>query len=300
MGKAYKIILSVAGLLGISCVVLLVYYIFQYSTYTSVKEAIISQLSTNFGDFVSGTIGTILTFISTLFLFVTFRVQQVQFAKNQSEAYRQRFEGTFFNIMSMLYQVRTEVNQQISLNSKDKSKNLFDFYYSFVKFYNQKIDKESDLKSSMTILLKDNCQKTELETAMYDLGHVYDEYVDSQGCNAGFFFRYIHNLIIFVIHHWKDKEHSEDAIDYLNFIQAQLTNEELALLFYDSISRNGMDKKRVYTFKENMDKYSFLENIPEYILADRNHYKIFSHTMFKFLNDDERKKVITMVNTKGQ
>ena len=41
---------------------------------------------------------------------------------------------------------------------------------------------------------------------MYDLGHAYDEYVESQGCNAGFFFRYIHNLITFVIHHWGDKK----------------------------------------------------------------------------------------------
>lgn len=143
----------------------------------------------------------------------------------------------------------------------------------------------------MTILLKDNYQKTELETAMYDLGHAYDEYVESQGCNAGFFFRYIHNLITFVIHHWGGEKQKDVAIGYLNFIQAQLTNEELALLFYDSISRNGIDKKRVYTFKENMDEYSFLENIPEFILANRNHYKIFTHTMFKFLNDDERKNV---------
>lgn len=290
MGRIYKIILFVAGILGFVCVGIFCIYIYQYSTYTSVREAVKSQLSSNVGDFISGTIGTILAFISTLFLFVTFRVQQVQFDKSQSDAYRQRFEGTFFNIMSMLYQVRTEVNQQISLNSKFDSKNLFDFYHSFVYFYDHKLDKEADFKKAMNILLKNNYQKTELETAMYDLGHAYDEYVESQGCNAGFFFRYIHNLITFVIHHWGSKK--QDAISYLNFIQAQLTNEELALLFYDSISRNGMDKKHVYTFKENMDEYSFLENIPEFTLANRNHYKIFTHTMFKFLNDDERKKVV--------
>lgn len=272
---------------------------YTYITFTDVQETVKSQLSSNVGDFISGTIGTILAFISTLFLFVTFRVQQVQFEKNQLDAYRQRFEGTFFNIMSMLYQVRTEVNQQICLNSKLKSKNLFEFYHSFVDFYDHKLDKEADFKEAMTILLKDNYQKTELETAMYDLGHAYDEYVESQGCNAGFFFRYIHNLITFVIHHWGDKKQKDVAIGYLNFIQAQLTNEELALLFYDSISRNGMDKKRVYTFKENMDEYSFLENIPEFILANRNHYKIFAHTMFKFLNDDERKNVVSKFNKKS-
>lgn len=281
-----------SGIIGLLCIGLFVYYIVQYVSYVSVQEAVKSQLSCNIGDFITGTIGTILTFISTLFLFVTFRVQQIQFDKNHEDAYRQRFEDTFFNIMSMLYQVRSEVNAQIQLNSRLGSKNLFDFYYSFVHYYVQEFEECSDFQRSMNILTKSDFQKTEYESAMYDLGHAYDEYVKSQGCNAGFFFRYIHNLITFVLRHWEGKEHIDDAKSYLNFIQAQLTNEELALLLYDSISRNGMDKNRDYTFKDNMDKYSFLENIPESVLANRNHYKIFSHTMFKFLNDDERKKVL--------
>lgn len=84
MGRIYKIILCVAGILGFVCVVIFFYYIYQYSTFTDVQKAVKSQLSSNVGDFISGTIGTILAFISTLFLFVTFRVQQVQFEKNQS------------------------------------------------------------------------------------------------------------------------------------------------------------------------------------------------------------------------
>ena len=81
MGRTYKIILCAAGILGFVCVGIFFYYIYQYSTFTGVQEAVKSQLSSNVGDFISGTIGTILAFISTLFLFVTFRVQQVQFEK---------------------------------------------------------------------------------------------------------------------------------------------------------------------------------------------------------------------------
>lgn len=81
MGRTYKIILWAAGILGFVCVGIFCYYIYQYSTFTGVQEAVKSQLSSNVGDFISGTIGTILAFISTLFLFVTFRVQQVQFEK---------------------------------------------------------------------------------------------------------------------------------------------------------------------------------------------------------------------------
>ena len=78
---------------------------------------------------------------------------------------------------------------------------------------------------------------------------------------------------------------------YLNFIQAQMSDEELALVFYDSISNKGLDKNRQYTFKNNLDEYSFLENIPESTLLRRCHYKIFPKTIFCFLNEDERKKI---------
>lgn len=68
-----------------------------------------------------------------------------------------------------------------------------------------------------------------------------------------------------------------------------LTCEQEITQEIDCISNKGQDKKREYTFKENLDKYHFLENISEYTLLNRCHYKIFRKTVFRFLNDDERR-----------
>lgn len=262
-------------------------YITICMTNTALYKEIAHNLSTNIGDFLGGTIGIVLTFISTIFLFLTFKFQQSQYKETKDDAFRARFEGTFFNMLSMYYNVRGEADKQILQSSKIGSKNLKEFYQGYQTFYKKEMLESRDFADAMKLLEKDDILETQYKTAVYDLGNLYDKYIQKQGCCAGFYFRYVHNLIAFVLTHWKDQYN--DIHTYLNFIQAQMTDDELALVFYDCISNKGQDKKREYTFKENLDKYHFLENISEYTLLNRCHYKIFRKTVFRFLNDDERR-----------
>lgn len=269
--------------------IIIVAYVTLSLSDSAVCGSIKTNLSTNIGDFSWGTIGILLTFISTLFMFLTFNFQQRQFKETKDDAFRTRFEGTFFNMISMLYNVRTEADWQIAYSTKDEKANLKSFYISLKKKYEEKIKADPDFAHAMNEMEKENVLATEIQTALYDLGAFYDKYVQEQKCNAGFYFRFVHNLVTFVLLHWKGSP--KDIHMYLNFIQAQMSDEELALVFYDSISNKGLDKNRRYTFKNNLDEYSFLENIPESILLRRCHYKIFPKTIFCFLNEDERKKI---------
>ena len=269
--------------------IIIVAYVTLSLSDSAVCGSIKTNLSTNIGDFLWGTIGILLTFISTLFMFLTFNFQQKQFKESKDDAFRTRFEGTFFNMISILYNVRTEADRQIAYSKKEEKANLKSFYISLKKKYEEKIKSDPDFAHAMNDMEKENVLSTEIQTALYDLGAFYDKYVQEQKCNAGFYFRFVHNLVTFVLLHWKDSPN--DIHMYLNFIQAQMSDEELALVFYDSISNKGLDKNRQYTFKNNLDKYSFLENIPESALLRRCHYKIFPKTMFGFLNEDERKKI---------
>ena len=44
--------------------------------------------------------------------------------------------------------------------------------------------------------------------------------------------------------------------------------------------------------REILDETHFLENIDPSFLLDRKHYKLYPHTIFKFLNRDEIANVI--------
>lgn len=273
----------------ITAMIIIVAYVTLSLSDSAVCGTIKTNLSKNIGDFSWGTIGILLTFISTLFMFLTFNFQQRQFNETKDDAFRTRFEGTFFNMISMLYNVRTEADRQIAYSTKDEKANLKSFYISLKKKYEDQIKADPDFAHAMNDMEKENVLSTEFQTALYDLGDFYDKYVQEQKCNTGFYFRFVHNLVTFVLLHWKGSPN--DIHMYLNFIQAQMSDEELALVFYDSISNKGLDKNRQYTFKNNLDEYSFLENIPESTLLRRCHYKIFPKTIFCFLNEDERKKI---------
>ena len=284
-----KYLKYIAYFLLITAMIIIVAYVTLSLSDSAVCGSIKTNLSTNIGDFSWGTIGILLTFISTLFMFLTFNFQQRQFKETKDDAFRTRFEGTFFNMISMLYNVRTQADRQIAYSKKDEKANLKSFYISLKKKYEEKIKADPDFAHAMNDMEKENVLSTEIQTALYDLGAFYDKYVQEQKCNVGFYFRFVHNLVTFVLLHWKGSP--KDIHMYLNFIQAQMSDEELALVFYDSISNKGLDKNRRYTFKNNLDEYSFLENIPESILLRRCHYKIFPKTIFCFLNEDERKKI---------
>lgn len=284
-----KYLKYIAYILLITAMIIIVAYVTLSLSDSAVCGSIKTNLSTNIGDFSWGTIGILLTFISTLFMFLTFNFQQRQFKETKDDAFRTRFEGTFFNMISMLYNVRAEADRQIAYSTKDEKANLKSFYISLKKKYEEKIKSDPDFAHAMNDMEKENVLSTEIQTALYDLGDFYNKYVQEQKCNAGFYFRFVHNLVTFVLLHWKGRP--KDIHMYLNFIQAQMSDEELALVFYDSISNKGLDKNRRYTFKNNLDEYSFLENIPESILLRRCHYKIFPKTIFCFLNEDERKKI---------
>lgn len=284
-----KYLKYLAYFLLITAMIIIVAYVTLSLSDSAVCGSIKTNLSKNIGDFSWGTIGILLTFISTLFMFLTFNFQQRQFKGTRDDAFRTRFEGTFFNMISMLYNVRTEADRQIAYSTKDEKANLKSFYISLKKKYEEQIKEYPDFAHAMNNMEKENVLSSEIQTALYDLGNFYDKYVQEQKCNAGFYFRFVHNLVTFVILHWKGSPN--DIHMYLNFIQAQMSDEELALVFYDSISNKGLDKNHRYTFKNNLDKYSFLENIPESTLLRRCHYKIFPKTIFCFLNEDERKKI---------
>lgn len=283
-----EMIKKLAFILAIIAIVIMTVFITLYMSDTGLQKAIVEELSQNLGDFMCGTIGILLSFVSTLFLFLSFNSQHKQFEETHKDNYRARFEGTFFNMLAMYYSVRNEGDKQVSQFSKSKSKSLKEFYIQFKSYYTDALNKEKSLKNSMSSLERKDIQISELDTAKYDLGNLFDSYIKEQRCNPGFYFRYIHNLITFVIEHWKYS--SNDIHKYLNFIQAQMADEELGLIFYDSMSNQGQDKKHEYTFKQNLDNYSFLENIPESTLIMRNHYKFFPKTMFIFLNEDERER----------
>ncbi|MES2380957.1 MAG: putative phage abortive infection protein [Bacteroidota bacterium] len=116
------------------------------------------------------------------------------------------------------------------------------------------------------------------------VGYLFREFFLETNSELGHFFRYINNTIEFAIQ--ERKEIYKDEKYYINLIQAQLSNSQLIVLFYNCISPLGIDKTNDYKFKENLDYYHLFKNLQPSLLLDPKHIEYYPKTKntFKFIS----------------
>lgn len=227
----------------------------------------------NIGDFISGTVGVLLSFVSFLLMWKTFTTQYRQFERQNELQNQSSFETTYFNLLLSLDQVRKEA--VLILKEKDICGSISEWYQLFRKTSNEPTDK-------LTISPDD--VESQIEAIQGLVANRYEEFVSNTGY-IGFYFRFIYNTIKFSITYWNNYEVSRK---YTDLLCAKLSDEELALLFYNALSKYGRDQNEDLHFKDILDKYQVFENLNSDYLIDRSHFRFYSHTDFKFLTRDER------------
>ncbi len=239
----------------------------------------------NLGDFLSGTVGVLLSFVSTLLVVITLWDQRKQFKLAQVEQRQNRFEMTYYNLLSMLDKTRESANSVLKIQSKIKGLDtIIDCYTQFRFFYKAKAD----------IILRDDITDAEINNKREELALLYEKFVDEYGCKISYYYRYIFHTLMFVIDEYgSDLDSFKIVSKYLNILQAQLSDEEMTLIFYSSFSKYAQDKEGRLSFFNTLDKYQFFENLNKEMLFDASHYKLYPHTRYKFLNRDELMNVKT-------
>lgn len=286
--KQTKLFLYTSYILLLICVVLIVIYgvvLYYGEDCECIFSFLLAPLKANFGDIMAGTVGILLSFASTLFLFITFKEQRKQFELSEKSHKISSFEDTFFNIMSLISDVRRTTIE--SLKNHDIN-SIEGYYYNFVNYFIA-VKKTSIVDEYFKDLASDNTIDSVVDAAKHEVGLFYKDFVDKAEGNIGYFFRYIFNTIRFV------KEQDGSIITkqrYINLLQSQLSDEELALLFYDAISPYGKNKNGESVFFDMLEASEMLENISERVLINRSHTKFYPLTKFKFLSRKELAEVV--------
>lgn len=281
--KNYYLLYIAYALLGISVFEIFVfaYIVVTENTFDEIIKIMNEAFKGNFGDTMTGTIGVLLSLASTLFLFITFKEQRKQFIETEKSQDVAKFEQTFFNIMSLLSDVRRTTTE--NLRNRD-SYSIEGYYYNFCNFFQKEIQNSTILSSYFKELEQLYPLSSVVVSAREEVGNIYKEYVDENWGNIGYFFRYIYNTLKFV------KDQDGKIINkqrYINLLQSQLSDEELCLIFYDAISPYGMNKNGDGIFYKLLEESEMLENINENVLIAKSHAKIYPFTKFKFLSRRE-------------
>lgn len=170
--KQTKILLYASYALLLICLILLGIFLavlWLGEDYVGIFSFLLDPLKDNFGDMMTGTIGILLSFASTLFLFITFKEQRNQFKLSEKSQKIVSFEETFFNIMSLLSDVRRTTIESLK---NHKVLSIEGYYYNFVN-YAHSLSKSSVAQKYFEDLSTENPLDSVIEAARNEIGLYY-------------------------------------------------------------------------------------------------------------------------------
>lgn len=195
--------------------------------------------------------------------------QREEFEEQNKTMKRQRFENTFFNMLSL--------QQEIVANlTYDEVERVIDFGNPLNRdvkhtLYNgRSIFREMYLNLKVSIPGNHSYMGIKRAIEANDYG-IYS-YISST-TRFDHYFRHLYRIYKYV----DSTELIEDneRYDYACIVRSQLSDYELVMLFYNCLTSNGRAK-----FKPLIEKYSIFNNLREELLAKREHKKEYSEKAY--------------------
>lgn len=218
------------------------------------------------GDFFGGVLNPLLTFLTFMGLLVTIVLQQTELRESRYELKRsadalgqqnkslmkQNFENTFFQMLTIHNEIVNSIDLVSGNGKVTRGRDCFSVFYTrFNKIYREN-KKKADGRHSEESVLKLS----------------YDLFWREHQTELGHYFRYLYNIIRFI----KDERQLDGP--YTRLVRAQLSDQELLLLFYNCISNNGGN------FTPLVENYALLDNMPKIRLLERGHEKMLDPRAF--------------------
>jgi Putative phage abortive infection protein len=232
------------------------------------------------GDFVGGLLNPLLTFLTVIGLLFTIHLQQrelrltrkeLEKSSNALEAQnlttkRQRFENTLFSMIEMLNQI---VNAMDVGNGeyRNSGRDCFIYFYgklqqTYNNIYRTNIDKNLGVFASFT-KIDDNLS--------HDIGrivHSYDNFYNENQSDLGHYFRVLYNIFRYI-----DQSEFADGI-YAKILRAQLSNQELLIIFYNNATERGK------AFGALAERFELYDNMDTERLLRPEHIELASKKSF--------------------
>lgn len=109
-----------------------------------------------------------------------------------------------------------------------------------------------------------------------DLNALYEQLSAEFQTHVGYYFRHLYNVVKFVDQHdfFGDDAEFEAKKFYTNLVRAQLSSDELGLLFYNCLSDRGAK------FKDLVEKYALFEDMPLDVLIKEEHKYLYEPSAY--------------------
>lgn len=283
--------------------------IFSFNDWNfSINKNIELERLTGLADFISGFVGPIWALVGIILFYVALTEQRKDFATNrealqsqtkaleqqivefelqreelsetrevfriQTETFRkQQFESTFFNLVNLHHLIVNSINLS----------NRVPKYPGFEKIFTKNEDRND--KISITIQGKDcfgefrsffmtefkNHETASPEKPTIELiQNSYWIFFENNQSQLGHYFRNLYHIFKFI----KNSDEPNKLI-YSSLLRAQLSNDELFMLFYNCLTSLGNEK-----FKPLVEEFHLLQNLNPDDLINSEHKQLYNSDAF--------------------
>lgn len=166
----------------------------------------------------------------------------------------QRFENTFFSMLELQQTIVNDLRYEL-VNVENKGRNVLSVIYKQIKnkaYVDNRLTPEDSIEKYL------QCYYT------YVFNGILDHY-----------FRHLYRIIKLV-----DESQcltNVEKYNYLCLLRAQLSKDELLMLFYNGLSDYGNEK-----FKPLIEKYALFKNIRSEFLLRQNHYELYASGAYDY------------------
>jgi len=176
--------------------------------------------------------------------------QTVEFRKQYDIQSKQQYENTYFQLLKFHNDIITsiilEINDLDFVTGTNKirqitgRKSFVEYYDIYKRFFNTQLEILMSGELSISIIQK-------------IVDNSYRQFYDEYQADLGHYFRNLYNILYFV----DNLEDDEKSKFYLELLHAQLSNYELALLYFHCACTSNSE------FKILLEKYEILSTLPD-------------------------------------
>ncbi|MBK8880031.1 MAG: putative phage abortive infection protein [Haliscomenobacter sp.] len=310
------ICLMIAGLITI----LIVSYIFLFKVSNiNADNPADTNLFDHFGSFVGGTVGILFSLASMMLLIYTIHEQDL-------DAQRQKIESRFFELVKIHRENCSEIKAQdkegrevfkwllkefyrcfevvektksdlkLELTTKDKINIAYvSFFFGAVGDNSSKIVKEYLKKYDsdfIDTLLKDfETSKNEADKNKFPF-----KLFDGHQIRLGNYYRHLFQTVEYINKQSPKFLTYHDKHEYIKTLRAQLSNQEQALFFFNSLSTLGQKWELVHDATTEFNrrlvtKYNLIRNVPEKYITVAEVREFYPDVTFEFQNGHTANKI---------
>lgn len=278
--------------IGIIVLAVILYLAFNDKNIFDSSKLLNLDKGSKIGDLIGGFAGVFFTVAGILLLYRTLQLQRAEFEKTHQIISNQQFENTFFNMLNVQMNIvnnskGTPVFEEPLSKALEISYSGYELFVESNSVLNKFISKEfesNDHAHFFDKISKLNVLTTvELSNLKATLDTAYQNFYEKNGFLVGHYNRYFFSIVKFILEHKKEQK---EIRKYLDILQAQLSDQEMGLLFYYANSSVGLNSKKEKLLFKWLDSNSFFRNISEKAIQDEKHHVIYWNTIFKFQPQD--------------